>query len=87
MEAKGAGASALGRKCVVMRWADISKEGILELVERGAGALLLLLPHNYTEVDGETVEVGRDKTVEVHVHVGTVETVEVHVHVHVRTCR
>lgn len=59
MEAKGAIATSLGRKCVLMRWADVSMETVLDLVERGAGSLLLLLPQNFTEMEGETVEVGR----------------------------
>ena len=51
-------ATSLGRKCVLMRWADVSMETVLDLVERGAGSLLLLLPQNFTEMEGETVEVG-----------------------------
>ena len=57
MEAKGAAASALGRKCVVVRWADMQVEGIMDLVQRGAGSLLLLLPQNFSDVQGETAEV------------------------------
>ena len=57
MEAKGAMASALGRKCVVMRWADLSMESLVDLVQRGAGSLLLLLPHNFTDIQGEVAEV------------------------------
>jgi hypothetical protein len=56
MEAKGATASALGRKCVVVRWADLHLESLLELVQRGAGSLLLLLPQNFTDVQGEMAE-------------------------------
>ena len=63
MEAKGAAASALGRKCVVVRWADMQVEGIVDLVQRGAGSLLLLLPQNFSDVQGETAEVAG------HVHV------------------
>ena len=57
MEAKGATASTLGRKCVVVRWADLQLESLLELVQRGAGSLLLLLPQNFTDVQGEIAEV------------------------------
>lgn len=57
MEAKGAMASALGRKCVVVRWADMQIESLMELVQRGAGSLLLLLPRNFTDVHGEMAEV------------------------------
>lgn len=57
MEAKGSMASALGRKCVVVRWADMHVEAILELVQRGAGSLLMLLPQNFTEVQGEVAKV------------------------------
>ena len=59
MEAKGAMASALGRKCVVVRWADVQMESLMELVQRGAGSLLLLLPQNFTDVHGEVAEVKR----------------------------
>ena len=58
MEAKSSMANALGRKCIVVRWADIHMEAILELVQRGAGSLLILLPQNFTEVQGEIAEVG-----------------------------
>ena len=57
MEAKGATAGSLGRKCVVVRWADLKMETLLDLVERGAGSLLLLLPQNFSDVHGELAEV------------------------------
>ena len=53
MEAKGATAGSLGRKCVVVRWADLRMETLLELIERGTGSLLLLLPHNFSDIQGE----------------------------------
>lgn len=58
MEAKGEGASMLNRKCVVVRWADLTSDKFLELINRGAGAILVLLPHsNTTAIDEETMEV------------------------------
>ena len=54
-------AASLGRKCVLIRWADVTTEMVISLVERGAGSLLLLLPQNFSEVEGERVQVLRKK--------------------------
>ena len=59
MEAKGAMAGSLGRKCVVVRWADLRMELLLDLVDRGAGSLLLLLPHNFSDVHGDRAQVSK----------------------------
>ena len=57
MEAKGATAGSLGRKCVVVRWADMQMEVLRDLVDRGAGSLLLLLPQNFSDIHGELAQV------------------------------
>ena len=57
MEAKGALAGSLGRKCVVVRWADLQIEVLLDLIDRGAGSLLVLLPQNFSDVHGEMAQV------------------------------
>ncbi len=57
MEARGEVASMLNRKCVVLRWAELSYESFLEMVERGAGSILILLPLDIDSVDEELIEV------------------------------
>lgn len=44
MEAKGEAASMLNRRCVVVRWRDLTIEKFQGLIERGAGSILILLP-------------------------------------------
>lgn len=44
MEAKSEGAGMLNRKCVVVRWKELSSESFLDMIHRGAGAILVLLP-------------------------------------------
>jgi len=46
MEAKGEAASMLSRRCVVVRWRDLTIEKFQNLIERGAGSILILLPPN-----------------------------------------
>jgi hypothetical protein len=60
MEAKGAMAGSLGRKCVVVRWADLQMDVLRDLVDRGAGSLLLLLPQNFSDVHGELAQQWRE---------------------------
>lgn len=58
MEAKGEAASMLNRRCVVVRWQDLTLDKFLDLIDRGAGAILVLLPiYNTTLVDKETLNV------------------------------
>lgn len=57
MEARGEDASMLNRKCVVVWWKDLSSEKFLDLIQRGAGALLVLLPLTNASVDEETLKV------------------------------
>lgn len=54
MEAKGEGASMLSRKCVVVQWKDLSSEKFLDLVQRGAGSLLVILPLVDGAIEEET---------------------------------
>ena len=48
MELKGPDANVLNRRCVLLRWVDLTKEKFTELVERGTGSLLILIPADYT---------------------------------------
>lgn len=57
MEAKGESASNLGRKCVVLRWPDLTLERFKGVVERGAGAIIVLLPKDWNEVGTSVLEV------------------------------
>ena len=57
MEMRGEAASMLNRKCVVLKWAELTVTHFLNLVHRGAGALVLLLPPEHL-VEEEEVEVG-----------------------------
>ena len=44
MEVRGEVAAILNRKCVVIRWSTLSSEKFLDIIHRGAGAILVLLP-------------------------------------------
>lgn len=44
MEAKGEAANMLNRKCVVVRWNDLTSVKFQSLIDRGAGSILILLP-------------------------------------------
>lgn len=57
MEARGEEASMLNRKCVVVWWKELSSEKFLDLIQRGAGALLVLLPHTNASIDEDTLKV------------------------------
>lgn len=56
MEAKGEAAGMLNRKCVVARWKDLTSKKFLDLIQRGAGAILVLLPPSNHTVDQEVWE-------------------------------
>ena len=60
MEARGEGASMLNRKCVVVRWRDLSSDKFLDLIERGAGAILVILPQINATTDKDTMSVRRE---------------------------
>lgn len=57
MEARGEGASMLNRKCVVVLWSDLSSEKFLDLIQRGAGAILVILPQINSTLDDDTFKV------------------------------
>ena len=57
MEVRGKAASMLNRKCVVLWWAELTLSHFLDLIHRGAGALVLLLPPELPK-EGELTEVG-----------------------------
>lgn len=56
MEAKGEGASMLNRRCVVVRWRDLTSQSFQSLIQRGAGAILILLSHS-SQASEEELEV------------------------------
>ena len=57
MEAKGVDASMLNRRCVFIRWTELSLEKFLNLIERGAGSMVILLPPNIQEVEEDVLKV------------------------------
>ena len=59
MEVRGEGASMLNRKCVMVRWVGLTPDRFLDLVHKGAGAILILIPQDWKEKGMETAnEVG-----------------------------
>ena len=57
MEAKGVDANMLNRRCVFIRWTELSLEKFLNLIERGAGSMVILLPPNMQEVEDDVLKV------------------------------
>ena len=57
MEAKGVDANMLNRRCVFIRWTELSLEKFLNLIERGAGSMVILLPPNMQEVEDDILKV------------------------------
>ena len=58
MEAKGEAATMLNRKCVVILWKDLTMNKFQNLIDRGAGSILILLPpQNYSAKSTEELEV------------------------------
>jgi len=56
MEVRGEVAPILNRKCVIVRWSALSSEKFLDIIHRGAGAIVVLLPRErrgVDEVEGE----------------------------------
>ena len=51
MEVRGEVAPILNRKCVVIRWSALSSEKFLDIIHRGAGAIVVLLPQERGGVD------------------------------------
>ena len=57
MEARGSAAKILSRKCVIIRWMELSSDLFLELIQRGTGSLLVLIPQDWSTQDNETLTV------------------------------
>ena len=51
MEARGAGVTMLSRKCVIIRWSELTMDFFREMIEHGAGSLLILLPRDWLGED------------------------------------
>ena len=54
MDARGVGSLMLNRKCVLVKWTDLSIEVFTDVLERGAGAVLILLPTDWSTLDNQT---------------------------------
>lgn len=64
MEVRGEVAPILNRKCVIIRWSALSSEKFLDIIHRGAGAIVVLLPRERGGVD----EVEGEGGVRVHIY-------------------
>ena len=51
MEVRSEVAAVLNRKCIVIRWSALSSEKFLDIIHRGAGAILILLPSEWRGVE------------------------------------
>ena len=58
LEAKGAAAAVITRRCVVIKWAELTSEKLLDLVNKGAGAMLILLPRDLSTITDDEIQVG-----------------------------
>ena len=58
MEAKGAVSTMISRRCVIVKWAELTSETLLDLVNKGAGAVLVLLPRELSAVEEDEMQVG-----------------------------
>ncbi|XP_019861588.1 PREDICTED: nicalin-1-like [Amphimedon queenslandica] len=47
MEARSPEAAMLNRKCVLIKWTELTSDLFNELLERGAGAVLIILPNDW----------------------------------------
>ena len=57
MEMRGEGVTILNRKCVIVRWAWLTPDRFLDLVHKGAGSILILLPVDWRNVsDHNTID-------------------------------
>ena len=59
MEARSSSSSMLNRKCVILQWSNLTLEVFNDLVSRGVGAMLLLLPSDWKNADQATINVSR----------------------------
>ncbi len=51
-------AKMLNRKCVFVLWAELTPDVFQDLISRGAGSLLVLLPQDWSNESNETITVG-----------------------------
>ncbi|EDO34607.1 predicted protein [Nematostella vectensis] len=56
MEARPISGSALTRRCVVSRLSELSIDRVHEVIEQGAGGLLILLPRDLSKLNQQEVE-------------------------------
>ena len=47
MEARSSEAAMLNRKCVLIKWTELTSDLFNELLDRGAGAVLVILPNDW----------------------------------------
>ena len=72
MEARGDASTLLNRKCVFIKWSDLDLDKFLGLIERGAGAIVVLLPPNMEVIGEETMKVRLCETVLRYISIGDV---------------
>lgn len=46
----------LGRKCVVIRWSELTMDSFRQMIEHGAGSLLVLLPRDWLGEDPSVLQ-------------------------------
>jgi len=56
MEVKGSGANVLSRRCVFVRWVNLTKEKFTDLLERGTGSLVILMPVEFSMASSDTLK-------------------------------
>ena len=61
MEARGETATLLNRKCIIIRWSDLGSDKFLDLIHRGAGAMLILLPREMDHVEESIMKVSKSR--------------------------
>ena len=57
MEARPVNGKTFTRRCVMARLAELTIERFKEVVEQGAGAVLVLLPKNVADISPKDLEV------------------------------
>lgn len=60
MEAKGALSTMISRRCVIVKWAELTSETLLDLVNKGAGAVLVLLPRELSTIEDDELQMWRE---------------------------
>lgn len=57
MEARPISSPMLTRRCILTRLADLTAERYRDIIEQSAGALLVLLPQNFSSLPQEVIQV------------------------------